>query len=262
MIPKVIHYCWFGRKPLPELALRCIDSWKKYLPNHSIKEWNEDNYDINKNQYIREAYAAKKYAFVSDYARFDILYHYGGIYFDTDVELVKNLQPIINKGAFAGCESEGLLNTGLGFGSEPNLVILKEILNSYNNECFIKKNGSFNTKTVVERVSKIFQKHGFTKTGEAQNVAEFTIYPAEYFCPKSFQSGRLTITENTYSIHHFDSSWYNSEEKNIMAFYRKMQQKYPFIIATILMYIYGLQLRLRKIGIKKTIIHYKNQISN
>ena len=95
MIPKTIHYCWFGRKPLPELALRCIDSWKKYLPEYNIKEWNEDNYDINKNQYIKEAYQAQKYAFVSDYARFDILFQHGGIYFDTDVEVIKKLEPII-----------------------------------------------------------------------------------------------------------------------------------------------------------------------
>ena len=260
MIPKTIHYCWFGRKPLPELALRCIDSWKKYLPEYNIKEWNEDNYDINKNQYIKEAYQAQKYAFVSDYARFDILFQHGGIYFDTDVEVIKKLEPIIDKGTFAGCETAGLLNTGLGFGTEPHLKIIQEILNSYSNDCFIKKDGSFNTKTVVERVSKIFYKHGFLHKDIKQNVAGFTIYPTEYFCPKSFQSGKLTITENTYTIHHFDSSWCNSEEKKIMDYYRRMQQKYPFIIATLLMYIFGLKLRLREIGMKRTISHYKNQI--
>ena len=106
MIPKIIHYCWFGRNPLPELAQKCIASWKKYLPDYEIKEWNEDNFDVNIIPYTAEAYAAKKYAFVSDYARFWILYKYGGIYFDTDVEVIRPIDDIIAKGNFMGCETD------------------------------------------------------------------------------------------------------------------------------------------------------------
>ena len=104
MIPKIIHYCWFGGNPLPELAIKCIESWKKYLPDYEIKEWNESNFDINCCAYVREAYEAKKWAFVSDYARFWILYQHGGLYFDTDVELIKSIDDLIVKGAFMGCE--------------------------------------------------------------------------------------------------------------------------------------------------------------
>ena len=105
MIPKIIHYCWFGRKALPRSAKKCIESWKKYLPDYEIKEWNEDNFDVNMIPYTQEAYSAKRYAFVSDYARFYILYHYGGIYFDTDVEVIKPIDDILEKGAFMGCET-------------------------------------------------------------------------------------------------------------------------------------------------------------
>ena len=106
MIPKIIHYCWFGRNPLPPLALECIASWRKFLPDYEIKEWNEDNFDVNSIPYTAEAYRQKKYAYVSDYARFCILYQYGGIYFDTDVEVIKPLNDIIAKGNFMGFEQD------------------------------------------------------------------------------------------------------------------------------------------------------------
>ena len=160
MIPKIIHYCWFGGNPLPELAVKCINSWKKYLPDYEIVEWNESNYDVRKIPYIAQAYDAKKYAFLSDYARFDILYQYGGIYFDTDVEVIKPLNEILEKGSFAGVECTGALNTGLGIASPAASAIYKEILNSDESSEFLYKNGSMNLTTVVDRVSEIFYKHG------------------------------------------------------------------------------------------------------
>ena len=209
MIPKIIHYCWFGGNPLPEMALKCIDSWKKYLPDYEIKEWNETNYDVRKIPYIEQAYNAKKFAFVSDYARFDILYQFGGLYFDTDVEVIKNLQPIIEKGSFIGIEKGEniLLNAGLGIASPAGTSIYDEILNSYNAERFLNKDGSFNLKTVVVRVSDIFKKHGYIEKDCLQFVENTTIYPSEYFCPKSFDTGIIEITDNTYCIHHYDGSW-------------------------------------------------------
>ena len=209
MIPKIIHYCWFGGNPLPELAQKCIASWKKFLPDYKIKEWNERNYDVRKIQYISQAYDAKKYAFVSDYARFDILYQYGGVYFDTDVEVIKDLRPIIQKGAFIGVEkgTRSLLNAGLGIASPAASGIYSEILDSYNSEQFVKEDGSLNLKTVVERVSEIFVKHGFFESDTLQYVADTFIYPSEYFCPKDVLTGELTITQNSCSIHHYDGSW-------------------------------------------------------
>ena len=209
MIPKIIHYCWFGGNPLPEPAQKCISSWGKFLPDYEIKEWNESNYDVRKIPYIAQAYDAKKYAFVSDYARFDILYHYGGVYFDTDVEVIKDLRPIIEKGAFIGIEkgTRPLLNAGLCIASPAATDIYREILTSYQSEQFINKNGSLNLKTVVDRVSEIFVKHGFVSKDCLQNIANTTIYPSEYYCPKDNRTGELNITTNTYTIHHYDGSW-------------------------------------------------------
>ncbi len=226
MIPKIIHYCWFGRNPLPELALKCIESWKKFLPDYEIKEWNEDNYDVRKIPYISQAYEAKKYAFVSDYARFDILYQHGGIYFDTDVEVIKDLTPIIEAGTFMGVERAGALNAGLGIASPAATEIFKEILNSYAEENFLNEGGSLNLKTVVTRVSDIFKKYGFTDEEKIQEVKGYKIYPTEYFCPKSFFTGELKITENTYTIHWYDSSWCSEEDKKRYNFRIKIQKRF------------------------------------
>lgn len=207
MIPKIIHYCWFGKGEMPSLALKCIESWKKYMPEYEIKEWNEDNYDVRKIPYTAQAYDAKKYAFVSDYARFDILYEHGGLYFDTDVEIIKSLTPLIEQGAFAGVEWFGELNAGLGLACPPKMEIYKEVLDSYENEGFIGPDGKMNLKTVVERVSDIFEQYGFKTQNKTQEIKGVKIYPAEYFCPMSQETGIITITENTYSIHHYASSW-------------------------------------------------------
>lgn len=226
MIPKIIHYCWFGRNPLPELALKCIESWKKFLPDYAIHEWNEDNYNVRKIPYISQAYNAKKYAFVSDYARFDILYQYGGIYFDTDVEVIKDLSPIIEAGSFMGVERVGALNAGLGIASPAATDIFKEILDSYAEDNFINNDGTLNLKTVVIRVSDIFRKYGFTNVDQIQDVEGYQIYPAEYFCPKNFRTGILNVTDNTFTIHWYDSTWLNEDAKKRIEFRHKMYNKF------------------------------------
>ena len=207
MIPKIIHYCWYGRGEKSPLITMCIESWKKFFPEYKIKEWNESNYDVRKIPYIAQAYNAKKFAFVSDYARFDILYNEGGIYFDTDVEVIKPFDSIIKQGAFAGIESAGALATGLGIASSAANDIFKEILDSYKKEKFINDDGSLNLKTVVTRVSDNFREHGFTSENKIQQVAGITIYPVDYFCPISVADGKLRITNNTRSIHHYAQSW-------------------------------------------------------
>lgn len=216
MIPKKIHYCWFGGNELPELAKQCISSWKKYLPDYEIIEWNESNYDIEKNRYIREAYSKKKYAFVSDFARFDILYNYGGIYFDTDVEVIKDITNLIEKGSFVGLESPGLINTGLGMAGSINEKIFKEVIDSYEKDSFINSDGTMNLKTVVYRVSEIFEIYGLSKKDEFQFIRNINIYPVEYFCPKSPKTMNLLITNNTYTIHHYDASWIDYRTRQLM----------------------------------------------
>ncbi|MBR2458404.1 MAG: glycosyl transferase [Bacteroidaceae bacterium] len=219
MIPKVIHYCWFGRNPLPQLAVKCIESWKKYLPEYEIKEWNEDNFDVNMIPYTREAYEAKKYAFVSDYARFWILYNYGGLYFDTDVEVIKPMDDIIARGPFMGCEKDASdtgvasVASGLGLGVNPGLGLYKEILDTYADFHFLKTNGTLNTKTVVDYTTEILERHGLQYTNQIQECAGVWIYPREYLCPLDYYTGKLTITENSYSIHHYKASWHSNTKK-------------------------------------------------
>ena len=215
MIPKKIHYCWFGGNPLPESAKKYIETWKKYCPDYEIIEWNESNFDVNQNQYCKEAYEAKKWAFVSDYARFWILYKHGGIYFDTDVEVIKPLDSIIEKGPFMGCERDAdksgataiAVAPGLGLGVNPGLGLYKEILDLYDTLHFKNNDGSLNLKTVVQYTTEILVKHGLKNTNQIQKCAGVYIYPREYFCPKNIDTGALEITENSYTIHHFEGTW-------------------------------------------------------
>ncbi len=218
MIPKIIHYCWFGNKPLDAKSKKCIASWKKYFPDYEIKEWNENNFDITQCQYAREAYYEKKWAFVSDYARFKILYEHGGIYFDTDVEVIRDFAPILEKGAFMGREnpinakSTGVA-PGLGIGANAGLDLYEEIIDDYEKSSFYKKDGSLNLYTVVERTTEILQRYGLKNTANIQNVAGINIYPREYFCPINRETGKLEITKNTYSIHRFAGSWESRNNK-------------------------------------------------
>ncbi len=219
MIPKVIHYCWFGRNPLPSLAVKCIHSWKTFFPDYEIKEWNEDNFDVNIIPYTEEAYQAKKYAFVSDYARFWILYHYGGIYFDTDVEVIRSMDDIISRGPFMGCEKDASdtsvasVAPGLGLGVNPGLGLYKEILDMYEDLHFLLGNGSFNLKTVVDYTTEFLCKHGLRSTNEIQECAGIWIYPKEYFCPIDYETNKRIETINTRTVHHYAASWHNSKQR-------------------------------------------------
>lgn len=220
MIPKVIHYCWFGRNPLPSLAIKCIESWRKYLPDYEIKEWNEDNFDVNIIPYTQEAYQVGKYAFVSDYARFWILYKYGGLYFDTDVEVIKPMDDIIARGPFMGCEKDvsdtsvASVAPGLGLGVDPGLGLYKEILEMYSKLSFVNKDGTYNQKTIVQYTTEILCEYGLKEGNEIQECAGVWIYPKEYFCPLD-QTLTLHITSNTRSIHHYDSSWLSPQKRII-----------------------------------------------
>lgn len=221
-IPKVLHYCWFGGSPLGEKELSCIESWKKYLPEYKIVQWNEENFDVRGCPYASEAYDAGQWAFVSDYARFAILYQCGGLYFDTDVELIRPIDDIVDAGPFMGMESdysatnEGkrlTVNPGLGLGALPHMKLYKRILESYDSSHFLMSDGHANQTTVVERITTILYSLGLEQRSGVQFVDGVTIYPSEYFCPMDYDTGVTNLTKQTRSIHHFDGSWFSEGQQ-------------------------------------------------
>ena len=212
-VPKVIHYCWFGKNPKPQVIQDCIASWKKYCPNYEIKEWNEDNYNINKNTYTQLAYSSKKYAFLTDYVRLDILYTYGGIYMDTDVKLLKTIDDLVEKGNFMSFEKVGRVNTGVGFASEKGNKIVKENKEYYERHSFINKKGEFDPEICVKITTRILEKHGLDYTqNRIQKIDDMIVYPSEYFSPKKMGTQKITLTNNTRGIHLYASSWYKGSK--------------------------------------------------
>ena len=203
MIPKVIHYCWFGRGKMPEMALKCIESWKKYLPEYKIKEWNEDNFDLDMYPYVREAYDNRKFAFVTDVVRLYALYHEGGVYMDTDVEVLKSLDPFLHHNAFSGFEDEKNIPTGI-MASEKGGRWAKENLDYYNDKHFINEDGTMDVTTNVQTITNIMLPYGLKQNNSYQDFPGLiTFYPKDYFCPKSYKDGKIYLTKNTVTIHHF-----------------------------------------------------------
>lgn len=207
LIPKTIHYVWVGPKPLPTLAKKCIQSWKKYMPDCEIIEWSEKNFDISQNRYCREAYEAKKYAFVSDYIRIAVLYQHGGIYMDTDVELTKPLaEEFFSCESFSGYETENTIPTGI-MGSVPQQKLFGEILHYYEHVGFVNPDGTFHAVTNVKIITDLVKELGFVPDGKKQTIQGFTVYPQTFFCPLSHDTNETCFSENTYAIHHFSGSW-------------------------------------------------------
>ena len=225
MIPKIIHYCWFGHNPLPKSAVKCIDSWRKFFPDYEIKEWNEDNYNVNAIRYTREAYAAKKYAFVSDYARFDILYREGGVYFDTDVEVIRSMDDILALGAFMGMErdydGDFTVAPGRGLGVNPGLGLYRDILDKYSGMSFVKPDDTLNMTPIDRHITPVLIAHGLKPGPGILEVEGVRIYPTEYFNPKSVDDGRIRLTSNTRTIHHFADSWHTPKERLIACIKRR-----------------------------------------
>lgn len=217
MIPKIIHYCWFGRQPLSDQVKKCIQSWHKYCPEYEIKEWNEKNFDVQSSIYTAEAYKAEKYAFVSDFARFKILYQEGGIYFDTDVELIRPIDDLVSNGPFLACErsvnSRSVINPGLGFAAYAKMPILKDIIQIYKNLRFISPNNIFNQTTVVEYTTNYFLAHGFLGQDQVEVINGLTIYPSEYFAPMNYMTGELCESNQTRAVHHYAMSWLSEDYK-------------------------------------------------
>ena len=214
MIPKIIHYCWFGRGELTPLAKKCIASWRRFFPEYEIKEWNEDNFDVNCIPYTADAYKAGKYAFVSDYARFWVLYHFGGVYFDTDVEVIQPMDDVIETGAFMGFEQLGecpAVNPGLGLATEPESPLYQAVLDRFERMSFLTENGSLNLYTMISMVTNLLKERGLTGNGMIEQVAGVSIYPPDWFNPFDDATGRLRKTENTRTIHWFAKSWMPAE---------------------------------------------------
>lgn len=226
MIPKKIHYCWFGRGEKPKLAKKCIDSWKKYCPDYEIIEWNEDNFDINMNGYTKMCYEQKKYAFLSDYVRLLVVYQNGGLYFDTDVELVRNPDFLLNEEALFGFETEGsnpnneILNTGLAFGSVASGLALQMMLAEYE-PLLDGKAGIIGCPILNTNAMK---KLGLKPGGEMQRLSCATIYPKEYFNPYESTTGLLKKTKNTVSIHWYAGSWLSPAQRVKSIFTRPLHR--------------------------------------
>lgn len=214
-IPKTIHYCWFGRNPKPKLAKKCIKSWKKYCPDYEIIQWNEDNFDISSAPiYVRQAYEAKKWAFVTDYVRLWVVYEHGGIYLDTDVELKKHLDSLLEYAAYFGFEDGQYIATGLGFGAEKNTPLLKEIMDDYDGIPFVLEDGSFDTKPCPRRNTEVFLRYGLRQDDSMQILqGNVLILPSVYLCPIEYWSGTKQLSKDTISVHWFSASWQDAEER-------------------------------------------------
>ena len=227
-IPKIIHYCWFGKGPLDEKAISCIDSWKKFFPDYKIIEWNEDNYDINANDFIKNAYQNKKWAFVSDVARLDIMYKYGGIYFDTDVEVIKSYTDILNVDSegFVGFETTNQIATGLGFGMQPGNPLIKEILDVYNNIDFNQYINDLPSIACTVLTTEIFKKYGLSLCNSNQLIQNISVLSSEYFSPIDYYTGKFNKTALTHSIHWYNASWQSQKERDE---FQKFQKIYRFI---------------------------------
>ncbi|MBE6964753.1 MAG: glycosyl transferase [Ruminococcaceae bacterium] len=215
-IPKVIYYCWFGKGKLPKLAQKCIKSWKKYCPDYRIVCINEENFDVSQNRYAAEAYKAGKWAFVSDYARLCVIYDNGGIYLDTDVELIKPLDKLVEGSGYMGFDDNGIISTGLGFACEKGSELIAALLADYEGIPFILPDGTYDITPCPERNTETLIKLGMDIADKDQVFMGMRMLPEDYLCPMKYYSGRKIITENTYSIHHFCASWISPTAKRTL----------------------------------------------
>ena len=238
-IPKIIHYCWFGGNELSVKAVECIDSWRRFCPDYEIREWNEQNYDVERIPYIRDAYREKKWAFVSDYVRLDVVYRYGGIYLDTDVEVIKPLDCFLEQDLFLALEKQNAyIATGLGFGAVASNKQIWQLMEIYQKLLFYREDGSLNLIACPKYTTDFFVKRGFQIKDEIQKCEDAVIYSSEYFCPMDYKTGRITITPNTYAIHWYEASWFPESDKKIHKVELMIRKKYSGNNARMLCILY------------------------
>lgn len=212
MIPKIIHYCWFGKSEKNSLLVKCIDSWKKKLPDYKLMEWNENNFDINSNEYVKQAYQCGKYAFVSDYVRLFALKNYGGIYLDTDVEVLSTFNPFLESEITLGFESENRIATAIIMAGQNNPLIC-QWLNTYHTRKF-KMNGKMDMTTNVFYLTQLLEQKGLLLNGENQILEKnICIYNKQYFAPYSLGDSTVRVVPETVCIHWCDGSWVCGKKK-------------------------------------------------
>ena len=224
-IPKIIHYCWFGRNPKPPLAEKCIKSWKKFCPDYEILEWNEDNFDVSSAPaYVKQAYEARRWAFVTDFVRLKALTEMGGVYMDTDVEVIKPLDPYLKHKAFAGFEHPQRVQTGL-LACEKDFSLFRDFMAHYDTASFFRSDGTPDITTNVEVLSRLCLERGMVCNDRFQVVDGLAIYPREVFCPVDYDTQKLKKTRKTVVIHWFSGSWHTEEELEAMRQEKLQQQR-------------------------------------
>ena len=226
MIPKKIHFCWFGNNPIPDRYLAWMETWKKYCPDYEIIRWDESNYDITKNKYMLEAYQQKKWAFVPDYARLDIIYNHGGIYLDTDVKILKSFDDLLFLEGFAGFESEHYVALGLGFGARKKMPIIKVMRDAYDNLRFIRNDGHLNLTPSPKYQTNTLMQLGLIGNGEYQVVKGMTIFPEKMFSAKSIFTRQVKTCTYSHSIHHYDASWVDQSIREQNKYFEQEMKKF------------------------------------
>ncbi|OCT11546.1 glycosyl transferase [Paenibacillus pectinilyticus] len=212
-IPKIIHYCWFGGRDKPDIVKRCLASWQQHLSDYQFIEWNERNFDICSHAYVREAYASGKFAFVSDYARVHALYHYGGIYLDTDVEVFQSFDNFLHHDTFWGFEQANYIATST-IGARKESKLIQIFLESYDQKSFLRADGSFDSLTNVAVITQLLKDFGLKPDGHYQDIPGLgTFYPQTYFSPYDYINCQTFKTSNTYAMHHFYKSWLPPKER-------------------------------------------------
>lgn len=256
MIPKIIHYCWFGKGELPEKARKCIASWKRFCPDYELIQWNEDNYEIPGIPFLKKAYEDRKWSFVTDYVRLDVIHRMGGIYFDTDVELLKPIDELLSYQAYFGFEEAAAVNTGLGFGAEKHCDVLREMMRCYEQLLPCQTNEEYVQDTCPIVQTPILEKRGLLLNGKTQRLGAIMVFSAEYMNPRDFMTGRLQKTENTISIHWYDASWQSLADQKVQELRHKLTPlfgaKNAWRIAVLIQY-------LRYKGVKETLRYYREK---
>lgn len=254
-IPRIIHYCWFGNHSMSELEKRCLNSWREKCPDYEIRKWDEDSFDLEASPFASEAHKNQMWAFVSDYVRLFVLYKYGGIYMDTDVEVIGSLDDYLGENAFSGFEDEDNAVTCI-IGSEAGHMMIHKLLQYYEGRHFVLKDGSMDITPNTEIITSIAKDEGLILNNKKQTVSGMTFFPSDFFCPKSHRTGVTSITNNTACIHHFSGSWLTDEQRGRVEISRALERKYGKDAGHLLFLLYKYLLHPDRIV--KRIVHGRN----